>query len=106
MYITFNNKENRHPLNGLFFQDNLGKPAPERQNRSGYNKARYDGVAAAAGSYTYHLHPAPNRQPRQHLITQYFAGCMLFLTTNQQCQSTEGNHVQQLGIERVQACTR
>ena len=24
------------PFNGLFFQDNLGKPAPERQNYSGF----------------------------------------------------------------------
>ena len=25
-----------HPFNGLFFQDNLGKPVPERQNPSGF----------------------------------------------------------------------
>jgi len=24
-----------HPFNDLFYQDNLGKPAPERQNHSG-----------------------------------------------------------------------
>jgi len=24
------NELDRHPFNGLFFQDNLGKPAPER----------------------------------------------------------------------------
>jgi len=32
----------------------------------------------------------PDRQPRQHLITQIFIGWMLFLTPNQQWQSTEG----------------
>jgi len=25
-----------HPFNGLFFQDNLGKPAPQRLNQSGF----------------------------------------------------------------------
>jgi len=29
-------------------------------------------------------------QWHQHLITQFFTGQMLFLTPNQQCQSTEG----------------
>ena len=32
-----------------------------------------------------------SRQPRQYPITQFFTGRMLFLTPNQQCQSTEGN---------------
>jgi len=27
----------RHPFNSLFFQDNLGKSAPERQNHSGFH---------------------------------------------------------------------
>jgi len=26
----------RHPFNSIFFQDNLGKPAPERLNQSGF----------------------------------------------------------------------
>jgi len=39
--ITSNDKMNSvnlillHSFNGLFFQDNLGKPAPEKQNHSG-----------------------------------------------------------------------
>jgi len=33
---------------------------------------------------------AADRQPRQHKITQFFTGRMLFLTLSQQCQSTEG----------------
>ena len=36
------------------------------------------------------LHLAPDRQPCQHLTTQFFTGRMLFLPPNQQCQSTEG----------------
>jgi len=44
---------------------------------------------ASAGPYTNHLHLAPDRQPRQHLITQFFTGRMLFLTPNQHCQSTK-----------------
>jgi len=31
--------------------------------------------------------------PRQHFITQFFTGRMLFLTPSQQCQSTEGKQV-------------
>jgi len=34
-----------------------------------------------------HMHLALDRQPRQHLITQYFPGQMLFLTPNRQYQS-------------------
>jgi len=50
------------------------------------------GVAvASAGPCANHLHLAPDRQPRQHLITQFFTRRMLFLTPNQQRQSTEGN---------------
>jgi len=50
------------------------------------------GVAvASAGPYANHLHLTPERQPHQHLITQFFTGRMLFLTSNKQCQSTEGN---------------
>jgi len=47
-------------------------------------------AVASAGSYANHFHLAPGGLPRQHLITQFLAGQMLFLTPNQQCQSTEG----------------
>jgi len=41
-----------------FFQDNLGNPAPERQNHSGFYWGRDDGVAvASAGPYTNHFAP-------------------------------------------------
>jgi len=47
-------------------------------------------AVASAGPYANDLHFAPDRQPHQHLITQFFTGQMLFLTPNQQCQSTAG----------------
>jgi len=56
-----------------------------------FNEARDDGVAvASAGPHAKYVHLAPDRQPRQHLITQSFTGWMLFLTSNQQCRCTEG----------------
>jgi len=46
------------------------------------------GVAvASAGSYTNHLHLTHTDKHTQHLIT------------NQQCQSTEGNHSQQISVQ-------
>jgi len=67
-----------------FFQDNLGKPAPERQTILDFTEARHDGVAvASAGPYANHLHHTPDRQPHQYPITQFFTGRMLFLTPNQ-----------------------
>jgi len=52
----------RQLFNGLFFQDNLGKPAPERLNSPGFNEARSDGEAvASAGPYANQLHLAPDR---------------------------------------------
>jgi len=47
-------------------------------------------AVASAGLYA-SLHLAPDRQPRQHAITQFFTGRMPFLPPNQQRQSTEGD---------------
>jgi len=47
-----------------------------------------------SGSYTNHLQLAPDRQPRQNLITQSFTGRLLFLTPNQQRQNTEVSQIQ------------
>ena len=45
-----------------------------------FNETRDDGVAmASVGPYAGNLHLAPDRQPYQHLITQFFTGRMLFL---------------------------
>ena len=46
-------------------------------------------AVASAGPYA-SLHPAPDRQPRQHPTTLFFTGRMPFLPPNQQRQSTEG----------------
>jgi len=35
-YYLVHDELNKHPFNGFFFQDNLGKPVPERQNCSGF----------------------------------------------------------------------
>ena len=49
----------KHPFNGLFFQDKLGKLAPERSNQSG---ERDNGVAVAAvGPHASDLHLATDR---------------------------------------------
>ena len=48
-------------------------------------------AVASAGPYANNLHPRPDRQPRQHLITQLFTGRMPFMPPNQQRQSTEGS---------------
>jgi len=47
---------------------------------------------ALAGPYANHLHLAADRQPCQHLITQFFAGRMLFLMPSQQFPSTAGKN--------------
>jgi len=49
--------QDRHPFNGFFFEDNLGKLTPEGLNDLDFNEARDDGVAvASAGTYANHLH--------------------------------------------------
>jgi len=45
-----------------FFQDTLGKPAPERQTILDFTGARDDGVAvASAEPYANHFHLTPDR---------------------------------------------
>jgi len=49
--------QNRHPFNGLLFQDNWGKPA--REIILDFNEARDDGVAVASvGPCANYLHLA------------------------------------------------
>ena len=38
----------RHPFNGLFFEDNLDKPAPVTLNNLDFNETRDDGMAVAS----------------------------------------------------------
>jgi len=67
-----------------FFQDNLGKPAPERYTILDFTAAKDDGVAVASdGPYAYHLHLAPDiTMPVPH--HSVFTGRMPFLQPNQQ----------------------
>jgi len=56
----------------VFFQDYLGKLAPERQTILDFAGARDDGVAmASAGPYPNQLHFSPDRWPCQYLTTQF-----------------------------------
>jgi len=58
-------------------------------------EARDNGVAvASAGPHTNYLHLATLLQTDNHASTSslnFFAGRMLFLTSSQECQSTEGS---------------
>jgi len=49
-------------------------------------------AVASAGQYANNLHLAPDRQPHQHVVTQFFTGRVFFLTPSQQCQSTDGTN--------------
>jgi len=45
-----------------FFQDNLGKPAPERKTILDFNEAKDDEMAmASAKPYANHVHLVPDR---------------------------------------------
>jgi len=70
------------------FQDNLGKP---HQNGKPFciNEKRDDGVAVtSAEPYANHLQLAPDNNASSTSL-KFFTRPMLFLTPNQQCQSTE-----------------
>jgi len=62
-------------------------------------------AVASAGPYANHVHLTPDRWPRQHLITQFLTGRMLFLKTNQQCQSTEGKLIHNIANNRADRLT-
>ena len=61
--VNNNRQTDRHPFNGHFLQDNLGKLAPERLNYYlDFNEASEDGMAvASAGPCANHLHLASVR---------------------------------------------
>jgi len=61
-----------------------------------FNEARNNGVAVAStGPYakSFALLYAPDRQPHQHRITQFFTGWVLFMMPNQQCRGIEANSI-------------
>jgi len=68
-----------HPFNGLFSRTAWVSQYQKRKTSLDLNEARDDGVwdaVALAGPYTNNLHLAPDRQPHQHLISQFLqAGC-------------------------------
>ena len=77
-----------------FFQDNLGKPAPEKQNHSG--KTNLDlleqEIVSSSGISWVICKSAPRSRQKTMPAptTQFFTGWMPFLLPNQQHQSTEG----------------
>ena len=87
--VTTKHIKDRHPFNDFF---------SKITHSSWHQKGKTildDGVAvASARPHANHFHLTPDRQPCQHLITQFFTGRMLFLMPNQQCQTTEGLTIQ------------
>jgi len=82
-----------HPFNGLFSQNNLHEPAPEKLNESGFqwSKRWWDGSGISwticksfAPCYRQTTMPAPH-----HSISDR-------PDANQQCQDTEGNNLNAL----------
>jgi len=83
-----------HLFNGLFSPDNLGKPAPEKQNHSGKTNPDLleQEIVSSSGTSWAICQSAP--RPR-HITTpapptQFFTDWMPFLPPNQQRQGTEG----------------
>ena len=82
-----------HPFNGLFSRTTQASRYQKDRTSLDLNETRDDGVLECSGiSWTVCKQSAPrSRQintPTPH--RSIFTGRMLFLTPNQQCQSTEG----------------
>jgi len=83
-----------HALSSLFFQDNLGKPAPEKQNHSG--KINLDLLKQETVSGSGIRMAICKSAPRHRQITtpaphhSVFTDWMPFLLPNQHHQRTEG----------------
>jgi len=74
-------KTDRHPFNGQFSRTMWVSRHQKGYTSLNFNEtADYEVAVASAGPYANHLHCASDRCPRQHLITEIFAGRMLFLT--------------------------
>jgi len=89
-------KKTKHPFNGLFFQDALDKPVTERLNQSGiwiFNDVRNDGVVLPQPDHMQIVCTSPqgdNHASTEHPHQSIFTDRVLFVTPNQQYQSTEG----------------
>jgi len=63
-------------------------PGQPGYNQSGFKCGkgaeimRFWDTVASAGRYANNMHLSPDRQPHQHLITQFFTDRMLFLMPN------------------------
>jgi len=77
-----------------FFQDNLGKPVPERLTRLDLNEARDSGAWEWQWHQLDHMQTiCTSLQRNNHTnvsSVNFSTDRMLFLTPNQQCHSTEG----------------
>jgi len=80
----------RQPFNRRFFQDNLGKLAPESLNHSGLQwSKRWWGGSGISWTICKSFAPRSKQITTPAPHHSIFTGQMLFLTTNQQCQSNE-----------------
>jgi len=73
---------------GLFSRTTWVSRHQKGQTNLDFNQAREDAVAvASAGPYANHL---TDKHVSTSPLKNFFTSQMLFLTSNQQCQSTEG----------------
>ena len=82
-----------HPFNGLFFRTTWVSQYQKGETCLDLNVARDDGVWGCSGiSWTICKQSAPHSRQitTPAPLQSIFPGRMVFLTTNQQCQSTEG----------------
>jgi len=71
----------------MTFQDNLGKPVPERQTILDFTGPRDDVAVASAGPYANHLHLTPDTTMPVPHHSDFFTGWVPFLPPNQQTAS-------------------
>jgi len=80
------------------FHDNLGKPVQDSKTSLNLNEARDDGDFGMQWHQLDHMQTiCTSPQTDNHINTSSlnFTGWMLFVTPNQQCQSTEGKAINQ-----------
>ena len=104
--VPFTKKQPPHPFNGLFSRTTWVSRYQKSKTSLDLNETRDDGVLGRSGiRWTICKQSAPrSRQtttptPHHSIST----GRMLFLTPNQQCQSTEGTTQKKTNIQQM-AC--
>jgi len=92
LWICWKTTTTLNSFNGVFCRTTWVSWHQKGRTILDFTEARDDGVAvASAGPYANYLHHTPDTLDN-HASTSsltFFTGCMLFLTSNQQCQSTE-----------------